>query len=251
MTDRALASTLPWRRLLGAGVVLGIGLLLGAQALAETVRGEGAYRTEARPVPGTTAVVLGLPIRVSVVVGEREEITLSGDESLLPLIETVVDNGVLQIRPVRRNLDLRPRQALMAVLNVRSLTRASIAGSGELRLPAYKTPLLELSISGSGDIHLRDTEIRKLSVAISGSGNVRGSGTAEDSSIRIAGSGDVRLEDLQAKAVEVRIAGSGDARVNATETLSVRIAGSGDVRYRGEPKLTKSIAGSGDVSPIR
>ncbi|MFC3147782.1 head GIN domain-containing protein [Piscinibacterium candidicorallinum] len=236
-----------WRIVLAAAVALFTALPLHA----ETVRGEGPYRTEARPVAGTTAVVLSLPIRVSVVIGEREEITLSGDESLLPLIETVVDNGVLQIRPVRRNLDLRPRQALIAVLNVRSLTRATIAGSGELRLPAYKTPQLELSISGSGDIHLRDTEIRKLSVSISGSGNVRGSGSAEDSSIRIAGSGDVRLEDLQAKTVEVRIAGSGDARVNATETLTVRIAGSGDVRYRGEPKLSKSIAGSGEVSPLK
>lgn len=237
----------------GWGILLAaaIGLFAALPLHAETVRGEGPYRTEARPVAGTTAVVLGLPIRVSVVVGEREEITLSGDENLLPLIETVVDNGVLQIRPVRRNLDLRSRQALIAVLNVRGLTRASIAGSGELRLPAYKTPLLELSISGSGDIHLRDTEIRKLSVSISGSGNVRGSGSAEDSTIRIAGSGDVRLEDLAAKAVEVRIAGSGDARVHASETLSVRIAGSGDVRYRGEPRVTKSIAGSGDVSPLR
>lgn len=205
----------------------GAALLAACAALAgPTIVGSGQSRTEERAVSGYRGVALAIPGRVEVVQGDREGVTLAADDNLLPLIETVVEGGVLHIRFPRGH---------------------SVRARSDIRATVYARAVESLVISGSGDFVARSLDTARLAVRISGSGDVTVGGRAAQVEVGISGSGDVDARRLEAQRVSVRIAGSGDASVWARESLDVKVSGSGDVRYYGDPEVAKRIAGSGTV----
>ena len=211
------------------------------------VTGSGQSRTEPRAVANFTALSVAIPGRVEMVQGTTESLTLTADDNVIGLIETVVEGGVLKLRMTERNLRLTPRTPIRVQLNVKSLDAISIYGSGDVRAASFEAPKLTIGIFGSGDVELGKLTTQKLATKIRGSGDVVLAGRADNAEISIAGSGDVKASHLETRNIEVSIAGSGDAAVWARDTLSVSIAGSGDVQYYGDPSVDKKVLGSGSV----
>lgn len=208
--------------------------------------GSGQLLSEQRPVNSFDRVALAGEVKVRVSQGDRHMLTVLADDNLLPLLETVVEDGRLNIRWKRGEAVYRTGNVVVTVVTP-LLSAVSVAGSGDIELAAYSTPSLKVGVAGSGDANLAQLRTDELSVSVAGSGDVRGSGQAARVNVSIAGSGDVLLRDMRADDVSVRIAGSGDASVHAEKTLKVRIAGSGDVIYRGPASVTRSVAGSGSI----
>jgi hypothetical protein len=214
--------------------------------------GSGNVATEQRAVADFEAISLSSSIKLEVRQTGREALTISGDDNILPLIETVVESGTrgktLVIRG-KRGESWRSKSEIKVVVEVARLTGLAISGSGDaLVAGALKTPKLDLSIAGSGDARIEALAADEFGVRIAGSGDVRALGSARAVKVSIAGSGDAVLAGLTAEDVTVSIAGSGDAQVSASKSLSASIAGSGDVRYSGNPANVKSsVMGSGSV----
>jgi len=208
------------------------GLALAATlASAETLTGSCNPATDTRNVAGVRSVSMSVPGRLEIVAGDAEKLTLSGDDNVLPAIETTVERGELRIRfRERGSLNVR----LKAPLRM-TLTAKSIEG---------------ISVAGSGDVVANAMDARKLALSIAGSGNITLGGKAQSLDVQIAGSGDVKAGKLDAKSASVSIAGSGDATVWARESLNASVAGSGDVRYYGDPSVQRSVMGSGTVRRV-
>jgi hypothetical protein len=221
-----------------------LSLTLAAQA---ATTGSGQSRTETRQASGFAAVAMRGDIDVVVRQAAKESVQVTTDDNLLPLLETVVDNGTLRVQ-WKRGESLRTRAKTLVTIEVVKLTAVSLSGSGDLTVEPLKTPSLTLSISGSSDAAFDRLETGELKLSISGSGDVRASGTATKLDISIAGSGDVQARELIADEASIAIAGSGDAKITAAKTLAVSIAGSGDVEYGGGALLARSrVAGSGSI----
>lgn len=240
-------------------VAAGLGLTGGAQAWTwsfgkgERVQGSGEIATESRNPGNFDGIALSGSFKVLVRQGGSEAVEIKADKNLLELIETkVVDNSkgrILEIG-IKRGYWLQPSSTPMLTVDVKTLRQIAIAGSGDVKVEALKTPSLDASIAGSGDIVLNDLQAERLGLKVSGSGDVLASGRADSLSVAIAGSGDVKAANLQADEVRVSVAGSGDAQVHAQKQLKVSIAGSGDVRYKGTPNIDSSVAGSGSVRKL-
>ena len=219
---------------------------------------QAAPLEETRTPGDFQAIALHGSIDLVVSQGAQTAVRVQADDKRLPRVETRVENG-----PQGATLQVRLKSAAgllgswggggegdrvqVSVVTPR-LVAVSSAGSGDIRVEAFKTPALRLSLSGAGDVKLEQLATDELGVHIAGAGDVSGSGRATRLEVSIAGSGDVALLGLQADDVRVSIAGSGDAAVQAQKTLAVRIAGSGDVSYSGNPALQSHIAGSGSVT---
>lgn len=217
-----------------------------------SVTGSGRPATETRAVTDFRAIATAGSIDLAVRQTGREAVSVTADDNLVPLIETVVESGsggrTLLVR-WKKGVSVRPQGPVTVNVEVKDLVALSSSGSGDIALQTLNTPALALAMSGSGDAVLDKLTTAELSVRIAGSGDVRGTGSATDLKISVAGSGDVALDQLAAEDVSVSIAGSGDVRVAANRGLRVAIAGSGDVAYTGNPATLKtSIAGSGTVS---
>ena len=216
------------------------------RAWGERIVGSGTPATEQRPVTGYSGVSVAGGIDLLVRQAAAEAVQVRADDNLLPYLETVVDDGVLQVR-WRRGTSVGTRGKVLVTVDAVRLRQLSSSGAGDTVVERVRTPELKVALAGSGSLQLSALDADELGLRISGSGDVRGDGRAGKLEIAIAGSGDVALAGLRADDVAVRIAGSGDAAVSAARTLKVGIAGSGDVRYTGDPVVTTSIAGSGSV----
>jgi hypothetical protein len=219
-----------------------------AVAATSTVKGSGTRRTETRTASGFTGVAFALPGQLEVRLGNAESVVIETDDNLLPLIETKVVRGTLELRP-QRDISLDP-QSLKVVVTARSIDMLALAGSGSLSADGLKGQQLKVDVGGSGSIDLSRTEVEALAVSMGGSGAIKLGGTARELKLSLAGSGNVSAAALQADEARVSIAGSGVATVTAKSRLKVSIAGSGNVRYQGDPKVEQSIAGSGTVQRI-
>lgn len=216
----------------------------------EQVQGSGRIVKQERRVGNFNGLSLSLPGHVELRIGNTESVTIEADDNLLPLLETVVEDGTLEIRPARRNLNFRSK-SIRVVVQARSIERLALGGSGSIDADALRARRLRVDIGGSGSVNLKGVESEALSVAIGGSGDLKGGpGKVGTLSVSIGGSGDVDLGRVQATSAKVSVAGSGEATVWPRNELSVSIAGSGDVNYYGDPKVSTSSVGSGDVRRI-
>lgn len=244
LTSPVLRSLLLAAALVGAAAPASAGLW---PFKGEQVEGSGSIKRQARQVQHFTGVALELPGRLELRTGSAEGVTVEADDNLLPLIETVVEDGTLKVRPSKRNLNLRSRN-MKIVVTARQVDRLSLGGSGTIDADALRGQRLQFDLGGSGKINVRNIEGESVSVTLGGSGEFRADGgTARKLSVSIGGSGDVDLGKVQTNDASISVGGSGDVTVWAKDALSLTIAGSGDVNYYGDPRVSKSIAGSGDA----
>jgi hypothetical protein len=240
------------RRLLAASLLAAgsAAVSLPAIAASREVRGSGRLTSERRSVADFDRLWVEGDFEIELRQGSVEGVELTGDDDLLPLVETVVEardgSRALKISP-RRGTDLRPSQPIRIRIDLIRLSGIGLAGSSRVTASGLRSARLSLSLGGSGDIALAALEAERLAVSIGGSGRVAVDGHSPEAAITIGGSGRAQLADLAADDVSVTIGGSGAADVRAERRLKVMIAGSGRVRYSGAAVPAISIVGSGDV----
>ena len=249
MTSTALPRRLA---LVFAATVAATAFLPATSALAwgNGVEGNGRIKSEARTVAGFHGVAMSLPGTVELRTGNTESLTVETDDNLLPLIETVVEDGVLQIRTRDRRTGVSSRH-MKFVVQARSIDRLSLGGSGIINADALRSPKVSVDLGGSGNINLKAIEADSLAVNLGGSGDLKvDNGRAAQLALAIAGSGNVDLGRLQSRSAKVSIAGSGEATINVSEQIDASIVGSGDVNYYGDPKVSKTVMGSGSANRV-
>lgn len=216
----------------------------------EKIKGSGRIKTEARTIGHFNGVALALPGSVELRIGNTESVTIETDDNLMPLIETVVENGTLKIRAAKRNLDLDSRR-MKIVVQAKGVDNLALGGSGSIDADPLRGSKVTIDIGGSGSINVKGIDSETLSVTLGGSGDLKvGGGATRKLSVSIAGSGDVDMGRLQSIDASVNIAGSGDARIAVRDQLSVTVAGSGDVNYYGDPRVSKTVVGSGSANKM-
>ncbi|MFC0252608.1 head GIN domain-containing protein [Massilia consociata] len=216
----------------------------------EQVQGSGNIKREVRQVSHFSGLAFEVPGKLELRQGDAEGLTIEADDNVLALVETVVENGTLKIRPSKRNTNLRTRN-LKVVVQARQIERLALGGSGTVEADRLRAPKLNIDLGGSGRIDVRDLDTESVAVSVGGSGAFKaGGGTARKLSVSIGGSGSVDMGRVQSDSASISVAGSGEATVWARNELSMTIAGSGDVNYYGDPRVSKSIVGSGDVRRI-
>ncbi|SHH06240.1 head GIN domain-containing protein [Massilia sp. CF038] len=216
----------------------------------ERIQGSGVIKTQKRELAHFTGVNLSLPANMELRIGTTESVTIETDDNLLAQVETVIENGTLKIRPVKRTSNFTTR-AMKIIVTAKEINRIALGGSGSIASDALKAGKLAIDLGGSGTINLKALEADTVSVSVGGSGNLKtGGGNAGTVSISIGGSGDVDLGQVKSREASVSVAGSGEATVWASDVLSVTIAGSGDVNYFGDPKISRSVVGSGGTKRL-
>ena len=217
-----------------------------ARAADAVITATGPLTSETRSTGEFRGIAVSGGIDLKIRQGSEPAIEVKLEANLLPYLETVVENGTLQVR-WKKGSKLRVKDTPLVSASVVELSSIATAGASNVAIAPLKTPKLLIQLSGAGDVAIDTIQTEELTVNIAGSGDVAASGQARRLQLRISGSGDVKADALKSDDVTVSIAGSGDASVQAARSLSVSIAGSGDVLYRGDAQVNSSILGSGSV----
>lgn len=214
-----------------------------------SIRGSGKLQKQTREVGSFHGVALNVPGNVELRIGNTDSVTIEADDNILPLIDTVVENGTLRIRPAKRNANFR-QTSLTIVIQARQVERISVGGSGSINASGLRAETLRFDVGGSGSISARDLDSRMVSVAIGGSGNFKASGKTEQLTASIGGSGNIQAGSLAARDAQVSIGGSGEATVWAKDELTISIGGSGEVNYYGDPRISRSMQRSSSIKRL-
>jgi hypothetical protein len=189
-----------------------------------SVIGSGKEARETREISNFTQLELLGVGRVEVTIGNLRSLEISGDDNILPLIETKVTDGRLVIRTMR---SIRPVQPLLIEATASDLTAIMLSGTGEIAVTGIANDNLHAKLTGAGEVTF--------------------SGQTSNLAITLTGVGSVDARELVAKAVTVDMSGAGRIDVSPVISLHGTITGAGTVTYSGEPTITQKITGVGKL----
>ena len=203
------------------------GALLLAGCAPHATPGSGQAATETRALSPFDAIVLKGVGLLYVRVGAPAGIEITGDDNLLALLETKVEQGRLLIAPRE---PIRPRSKL--VYRVTTPALASLEARGALQVVVQGLSAGDFTLKTSGAV---DATLAGKTGALS---------------VHVRGAGSVRAAALEASVVDVTLRGSGAVGVHARSRLRADIAGAGSVRYRGAPLVRAQAFGGGSVTRL-
>lgn len=203
-------------------------LALLASCSKEAIKGRGTIGTRTLTVPAFTAVETHYDIDAVLSYGANQEISVTGYDNLLDLLDFRVENGVLKLKFNDQYNTIRNGN-IVATIKLPLLASVAIHGSGNVSVNGFRDGNLFVGrIHGSGNINVADSRYEQADIHIYGSGNVSGQG-------------------LMAKSADISVHGSGHTSITVTDQLRVGIFGSGNVYYWGSPSVDLSVNGSGRV----
>jgi hypothetical protein len=188
--------------------------------------GSGVVKTEKRDVGAFASVSVSGAYEVEIVCQKQPGIEIEGDDNILPLVQTYVEDNTLYIHSERS-------------FNVKRAIKLRIT-TGNLE---------ELNSSGASKITLEGVKNEQLVIETSGASKIDAAGETKSLEIESSGASKVDVQELRAARVKVSLSGAGRANVYASEEVNADVSGASQITYYGEPKVVnKSVSGAGSIN---
>ena len=212
----------------------------------------GAVGARNFPVGAFTEIEAAGPYDVTVKTGVAPSVSAKGPQKVLEHMVVEVKGGKLSIHPEKDNnwFHRGPhyRGKVELVVTVPSLTAATLAGAGDMRIDKVQGNSFKGTLAGAGGLHVDSIQVQSLEFTIAGAGDAKlGQGSAQSADYSIAGAGDIDAKGITSTTAKVSIAGSGSVSANASGAADVSIMGAGNVDIAGGAKCSVHKMGAGDV----
>ncbi|ALI99109.1 head GIN domain-containing protein [Rufibacter tibetensis] len=220
-------------------------LSLAPQVQAQSVEGNGNFKTESRKVSTFTGLRVSGGFEVVLTQGTAESLKLEAEENILPFIESTVQDGILHIKTKPGIKNAKRLKAYVTVKDLKSLNL-----SGGIKLTSANTingTSLKFDFSGGINVEMA-LQVKELIANIAGGTDITLRGRAETVKLDLAGAASLKAVDLKTDYFTIDAAGASNAQVNVSKELHVEAAGIVSVGYKGSPKINHS--GMGKVRPI-
>ncbi len=212
-------------KLLSIGLVIalaGCGLII----LNPNVKGSGIVKTEKRSLASFNSLDVNLVGSIQVRSQGQQNVEISGDDNIIPLITTEVKNNTLYIRPSK---GYNPQQKLQIIISTPDIKSFVFDGVGEANLSNVKNDRVEIVVSGVGSLSA--------------------SGETKEADITLSGVGSVDAKNLHSVSAKVTSSGVGKVEIYATEQLDAKTSGVGEINYYGSPKIVnRQTEGIGKIN---
>lgn len=216
----------------------------------EKIKGSGINTSKEIDLSAFNQIEINAPLELNVTHGYTHQITLSGDEKFISLLDVDVENNKLTIKTSRKNISFDCVRATVTMPGAVKLLALTGFNSAQLNVPTDENHFTG-SVTGMGNVKISKAKSKQITINVAGMASVEVTGEAKNVSISNSGMGLVNFEHVLAEKVECSNAGLGLIIVNATESLIANVGGIGGVVYGGNPKkVVKNIGGLGTVKPM-
>jgi hypothetical protein len=186
----------------------------------DRVKGSGIFKTEKRSLAPFDSLEVSCHGSIQAHTQGQEGLEISGDDNIIPLITTEVNNGILYIRSSK---EYNSRDKL--VINVSA--------------PNLK----KFVFSGAGDANLSNVKNDRMEITLTGAGSLTASGETKEADITLSGAGGIDAKNLHAVNAKVNSTGVGGVEIYVTGQLDAKTSGIGEINYYGSPKIVNRQAG--------
>lgn len=191
------------------------------------VEGSGNVSNERRDLSGFHAIDVGGVYQVEVTAQKDFSVEIEGDDNLLSLVETRVENGTLYIESEQR-----------------------IAPKSSIKVRISAPNIDDLDVSGAAGVTVNDLNNKQLTIDSSGASRITVGGKTTKLSVDVSGATRVDAEKLTADDANVDASGASNVVLTVNGNLTADASGASHISYAGSPKdVKKNTSGAGNVSP--
>jgi len=191
------------------------------------VQGNGKFAKETRDLSSYSKVSVGgaYEVNINIASDNKNEITISGDENIVPLVKTTVRDKTLFITTTKRySNDLPLKLEISAV----SLNKLICSGANDVAVIGIDNTAFDLDLSGAGSVNLK--------------------GKTDQLTVSCSGAGSIEAKQLVAENVTVKLSGACSAVVYAEKKITASVSGVGSITYYGNPTIVNpSVSGIGSI----
>jgi hypothetical protein len=222
----------------------------GGFVFGPSIPGSGIAKNEDRAVDPFHAVDAGNAIQVTLAVtpGAKPSLKISGDDNLVPLIESAVRDGTLILR-LKDNSSISPKLPLVADVVTGELDRVEASGAASIKVAGTtKADRFDAAASGAANISVEKLASSKAVASASGASHVVLSGSTTSLKVDASGASGVKADALQADDADVSISGASSATIRPTKSIAGDVSGASVLDLIGHPaKNTVSTSGASQV----
>ena len=214
---------------------------------------------ETRNISGVNRVILREYGQLIISQGEKESLSLEGQDSVLAMVKSEVRNGELILdidggwwdrtwRAITSTVEGKP---LKYHLTLRKLDGLFVTGAARVKSKGFKFHDFQLILKGAGEIVMSDIQADTIDIELPGAGLISLSGNVTNQKIWLKGAGSYDAPRLKSVNALVKLHGVGKASVWASSSLDAQVDGVGHIEYFGNPDVRKSVSGLGKISQGR
>ena len=192
------------------------------------VQGTGSVKTESRSVSGFTKVEINRAIQATIAVDGKELVEVKASESLLPIVSTKVENGVLIVDTTK---DYSTSAPIEAIIHCKSLADLQVNGASHAEISGVDANEIKLEATGASKIELSGN-VSAVNVEASGASTVDITGAT--------------MDNLFAEAN-----GASTIKAGAIQSLEANASGASNISYKGDPKIIqKDATGASKITKL-
>ncbi len=188
------------------------------------VSGSGRPANEMRNLDSFSKISDNGSANVFVKVGPSTSVKVEGDDNIVPLVKTRVEDDRLIIETKK---SLKPKTKLLVTVTMPHVSSVELNGAANITVHGVKADDFSATLDGAGNVTI-DGTVAKLDASLDGAGNLK-------------------LQGLRAVNASASIDGAGNIDLWVTDSLNASIDGMGNIHYIGSPHVTKSVDGLGKV----
>jgi Putative auto-transporter adhesin, head GIN domain len=234
--------------LLAAAVAVGCHgkFLIGPPPIA----GSGVSKEETRAVDAFHSLEVddALQVTVTVTAGVKPGVKISGDDNLVPFIQSFVEDGKLVLR-LEADSSIRPKLPLRADVVADELDEVKASGAARVEMKgAEKVDRFTADVSGAAQVSVEGVESSQATASVSGASRIMLSGSAASLKVDASGAGQIKAQSFAVEDADVSISGASSVTLRATKSITGDVSGASQLEVHGSPvKQTVSTSGASQV----
>jgi Putative auto-transporter adhesin, head GIN domain len=237
-------------RLSAGNVLFAVGVATGCNGNFSigppAIAGSGVSQEETRTVDAFHALDAGnaLQVRVSVTSGAKPGVKISGDDNLVPLVESVIRDGTLILR-LQDNSTISPKLPLLAEVVTNELDAVKVSDAASVKVKGNESVnRFTASASGAAQVSVEGVESSQTVASATGASHVVLSGSAASLKVGASGASQIKAQALQADDANVSISGASRVALRANNRVAGDLSGASQLDLYGSP-VTKTVSTSG------
>jgi hypothetical protein len=247
MIRRSHLSHLSRQSLHIAGLSAACAFALSAPASAQwwgsNVSGSGKIVTETRPISNIQKLDVSTMGKVELIQGDKESLEISADDNIMPLIESTVRSGTLQITN-SRNFSSKD---VKVTIHIKSLDRLAASGVTLLNANQLTTKKLDIEASGASQVRIDALQAEQLIADLSGASRVRLAGNAKELSYEASGAASLYGSSLRVDSMKGQGSGASRVTLYANKRAESSLSGASSLDLTGNVEMLNASFGGTSV----
>lgn len=214
--------------------------------MCDCIKRTGKIITVVRNVPTFCRIFVEQDVNVFISQDTISEVKVEAGKNIEPMIETVVESGILIIRNHNRcNWARSYKDPINVYVKTPGLTYIHSNGSGDIKsLNTITLDSFDVRIEGAGNIELTINNSKIIS-HIYGIGDLTLHGTTSQHSCSIGGASFLKASDLNTDYTWIQSYTLGECYVRTSGLIIYRIDDKGDIYCSGNPNTVQKTSNSG------